>query len=65
MPSRLLPIVTKCPDYTKMVKPLMDELKPLLTAAKPSEALAARDKAHEALAKLPQPEQEEAVRNHC
>lgn len=51
------------PDYTQMVKPLMDELKPMLDVAKPSETLSAYDKAHEALAKLSHEEQEEAVRN--
>ncbi len=53
----------QCPDYTKETKPVPDALKPLLQAAKPSEALAACDKAHEALEKLSQQEQEDAVRN--
>ncbi len=53
----------QCPDYSKMVKPLMGELKPLLEVAKPGEALAAYAKAREALVKLSQQEREEAVRN--
>ncbi len=53
----------QCPDYGEMVKPLADYLLPVLEANKPSEALAAYDKAHEALEKLSHQEQEDAVRN--
>ncbi len=53
----------QCPDYTQQVKPLADYLVPLMSAAKASEAIAAYEKVHEAMASLPQSKQEEDLRN--